>query len=48
MSRHPSMKTKQKESYVTPAACAIDMEFEGVVCASGGLTDYYREEHENW
>jgi len=37
-----------KESYEAPAVWTVEVETEGVVCASGGLTDYELEFYEIW
>ena len=37
-----------KESYEAPAVWTVEVEAEGVVCTSGGLTDYYRDAYEIW
>lgn len=37
-----------KESYEAPAVWTVEVETEGVVCTSGGLTDYYRDAYEIW
>lgn len=37
-----------KESYEAPAVWTEEVEAEGVICASGGLTDYYRDDYTIW
>jgi hypothetical protein len=37
-----------KESYEAPAVWTVEVEAEGVVCASDGLTDYYRDDYIIW
>ena len=42
------MEMDNKEIYEAPAVWTVEVEAEGVVCASGGLTNYEREEYELW
>ena len=37
-----------KESYEAPAVWTVEVEAEGVVCDSGGLTDYYLDDYTIW
>ena len=37
-----------KELYETPAMMVVELKTEGIVCQSGGLRNYQREDYEEW
>lgn len=40
------METKNKETYEAPAMMVVEVKIEGVICESGGLQDYDRQNEE--
>ena len=42
------METKKKETYEIPAILVVALKPEGIVCQSGGLRNYNREDSEEW
>lgn len=42
------MEAKNKETYEAPTMLVVEVETEGIVCASGGLQDYNRQDDEDW
>jgi len=42
------MEEKRKETYETPAVEVVEVRMEGIVCHSGGLHNYNRENEEDW
>ena len=42
------MDYKTKETYETPAMMVVELKTEGIVCQSGGLRNYQREDYEEW
>ena len=42
------MEEKNRLIYDPPAVWIVEVEAEGVVCASGGLTNYDKEDYELW
>lgn len=42
------MESDQKAFYEPPRVEVVKVKSEGVICASGGLTNYEREDYELW
>jgi hypothetical protein len=42
------MEAKNKETYEAPTMLVMEVKTEGIVCASGGLQDYNRQDAEDW
>ncbi len=42
------MEAKNKETYEAPTMLVAEVKTEGIVCASGGLQDYNRQDAEDW
>lgn len=42
------MEIQNKETYETPAMMVVELKTEGIVCQSGGLRNYDRQEYEEW
>lgn len=42
------MKTKNKETYEAPAILEVELNVAGIVCQSGGLQNYNREDSDEW
>lgn len=42
------MEIQNKETYETPAMMVVELKTEGIVCQSGGLRNYQREDYEEW
>ena len=42
------MEAKNKETYEAPTMLVVEVKTEGIVCASGGLQDYNRQDAEDW
>lgn len=42
------METPRITTYESPVAEVIEINAEGIVCASGGLTDYDRKDGQTW
>ena len=42
------MGTKNKKTYEAPAMMVVELKTEGIVCQSGGLRNYQREDYEEW
>ena len=42
------MEYKTKETYEAPAMMVVELKTEGIVCQSGGLRNYQREDYEEW
>ena len=42
------METKNKKTYEAPAILEVDLKVAGIVCQSGGLRNYNREDEEDW
>ena len=42
------METKNKKTYEAPAMMVVELKTEGIVCQSGGLRNYQREDYEEW
>ena len=42
------MEESQKHPYVPPVVEVVDVKFEGVICASGGLGDYNKQDPREW
>ena len=45
---YSTMKESIKESYETLAVEVLEVRMEGIVCLSGGLSNYKREDEEDW
>lgn len=42
------MEAKNKETYEAPTMLVVEVKTEGLVCASGWLQDYNRQDAEDW
>ena len=42
------MEYKTKETYENPAMLEVELNVAGIVCQSGGLRNYNREDEEVW
>ena len=42
------MEAKNKETYEAPTMLVVEVKTEGIVCQSGGLRNYNREDSEEW
>ena len=42
------MESKHKKDYKLPVMLVVELKTEGIVCASGGLENYNRQESEDW
>ena len=42
------MEIQNKETYEAPAMMVVELKTEGIVCQSGGLRNYQREDYEEW
>ena len=42
------MELQNKETYEAPAMMVVELKTEGIVCQSGGLRNYQREDYEEW
>lgn len=42
------MEIQNKETYETPAMMVVELKTEGIVCQSGGLRNYDRQDYEEW
>lgn len=40
--------TEAKSVYEAPATAVVEVKTEGIVCLSGGLQNYNREDEEDW
>ena len=43
-----TMEYKTKETYETPAMLEVELNVAGIVCQSGGLRNYDRQDYEEW
>ena len=42
------IEAKNKETYEAPAILEVELNVAGIVCQSGGLSNYNREDEEDW
>ena len=42
------MTVENKGHYESPVTEVVELHYEGIVCQSGGLRNYNREDEEDW